>query len=223
MEVTGAAAAAAAAHASAMTAAATAAQVCSERLGVSPSLVPNAWHESEDLGSMGGLFGSSAQVQVTVAATIAASNTWQEDPDLDLDELGDWVPTWACRMSREQFLNLEARQIWRGLRAWGSGSKEKAVGKDMSRRACPEGQRQGEMQQNKEEIRKEGADLTGGFEDQGSDVAKRTVKIFKSGGYVMSDLKALLHASGLSHILQVTQFIQVRIQQGAEYGSEFEG
>lgn len=44
---------------------------------------------------------------------------WQEDKDLDLDELGDWVPEWACRLSRRQLLDLEAAEAWRGLRALG--------------------------------------------------------------------------------------------------------
>lgn len=43
---------------------------------------------------------------------------WQEDPQLDLDELGDLVPEWACRLSRQQLLDHEAAETWRGLRAW---------------------------------------------------------------------------------------------------------
>jgi hypothetical protein len=43
---------------------------------------------------------------------------WQEDPELDLDELGDLVPQWACRLSRQQLLDHEAAETWRGLRAW---------------------------------------------------------------------------------------------------------
>ncbi len=44
---------------------------------------------------------------------------WDEDPDLDLDELGDWVPEWASRLSRKQLLDMEAAEAWRGLRALG--------------------------------------------------------------------------------------------------------
>ena len=55
------------------------------------------------------------------------SGCWQEDPDLDLDELGDWVPEWACRLSRKQMLDLEAAEAWRGLRALG-GSADSRCG-----------------------------------------------------------------------------------------------
>jgi hypothetical protein len=44
---------------------------------------------------------------------------WMEDPELDLDELGDWVPEWACRMTRQQLLDLEAAEAWRMLRTSG--------------------------------------------------------------------------------------------------------
>ena len=93
--------------------------------------------------------------------SVIGRDLWQEDQDLDLDELGEWVPDWACRMSRSQILDIEAMQAYEALRA-----------SSHSTPSCP------------------------------------PIRIFKSGGYVLAHLEAMLIQSRLNGVLEVTRTIK---------------
>eukprot|EP00955_Chlamydomonas_euryale_P097019 365048-Chlamydomonas_euryale.AAC.12 len=52
-----------------------------------------------------------------VGEALLACGMWCDDPELDLDSLGDWVPSWAVRMTCQQLADLQAAAVWRALRA----------------------------------------------------------------------------------------------------------
>ncbi|GAX73697.1 hypothetical protein CEUSTIGMA_g1149.t1 [Chlamydomonas eustigma] len=68
-----------------------------------------------------------ARVGITTSAQLGC---WIEDPELDMDEVGDWVPEWASRMTRQQLLDLEAAEAWRMLRAAGRSSAKSNGGEE---------------------------------------------------------------------------------------------
>ena len=114
-------------------------------LDLDPSLTlstPTGGPSRLDLNPIGDLPGSSdsnSLLQASRHPTLPAIDQdlglegWQEDPDLDLDELGDWVPEWACRLSRRELLDMEAAEAWRALREMGT---HEGGGGDKGRRPC---------------------------------------------------------------------------------------
>ena len=104
-------------------------------------------------------------------SSLPMKRVWQEDPYLDLDELSEWVPEWATRLSRTQILDVEAIQAYEALRASSSRSRASLNNPHRARVAQP-------------------------------------IRIFKSGGYILSHLEAMLVQSRLSGALVVTRTIK---------------